>query len=160
MFTGGHAMKLMKHDNQISPFVSPLDAIFERLNWALPALDRVFPDLESAAGPLPTRLPRTNLQETNDAYILSLEMPGLSRGDVEVNFENDTLIIKGEKKTETKDQENKDIVRREYHSMRYERSFNVHGVDRDKVSAKMEDGILNVTLPKSAARLGRKIDVV
>jgi len=153
-------MKMMKHENQISPFVSPLDTIFERLNWGLPTLDRVFPDFENEGGPLSTRLPRTNVQETDEAYILSLEMPGLSKGDVEVNFENDTLIIKGEKKTETRDQENKGVVRREYHSMRYERSFNVHGVDRDKVSAKMEDGILYVTLPKSAERLGRKIDVV
>jgi HSP20 family protein len=153
-------MKLMKYENQISPFVSPLDTIFERLNWGLPTLDRVFPDLEKEGGPLSTRLPRTNVQEVDDAYILSLEMPGLSREDVEVNFENDTLIIKGDRKTETKDRENKGVVRREYHSMRYERSFNVHGVDRDKVSARMEDGILRVTLPKSAERMGRKVDVV
>ena len=56
-------------------------------------------------------------------------------------------------------EEEKGVVRREYQSMRYERSFNVHGVDRDNVSAKMENGILYVTLPKSPERLGRKIDV-
>jgi HSP20 family protein len=149
-------MKLVKHDNQISPYVSPLDAIFERLNWGLPTLDRAFSDFDEA-GPLSTRLPRTNVQETDDAYVLSLEMPGLHKGDVEVNFENDSLIIKGEKKSETK--EEKGVVRREYRAMRYERSFNVHGVDRDNVSAKMENGILYVTLPKSPERLGRKIDV-
>ena len=145
-------MKLVKHESQISPYVSPLDAIFERLNWGLPTLD-----FDNGSGQLSTRLPRTNVQETDDAYILSLEMPGLHKGDVEVNFENDTLIIKGEKKTETT--EEKGVVRREYRTMRYERSFNVHGVARDHVSAKMENGILSVTLPKSAERLGRKIDV-
>ncbi len=148
-------MKLGKNDNQLSPYVSPLDAIFERLNWGLPTLDRALSDLDNEG--LSTRLPRTNVQETDETYVLSLEMPGLHKGDVEVNFENDTLIIKGEKKTETR--EEKGVVRREYRSTRYERSFNVHGVDRDNVSAKMENGILYVTLPKSPERLGRKIDV-
>ena len=39
-------MKLMKRDNQMSPYVSPLDAIFERLNWGLPTMDRVFSDFD------------------------------------------------------------------------------------------------------------------
>lgn len=147
-------MKLIRRENQISPYVSPLDAIFERLNWGLPTLDHL-----DENGQLSTRLPRTNVQETDDAYVLELEMPGLSKGDVEVNFENDTLIVKGEKKEQTENKDKGGVVRREYHTMRYERSFNVHGVDRDHVSAKMEDGILFVTLPKSAERLGRKIDV-
>lgn len=151
-------MKLMKRDNQISPYVSPLDAIFERLNWGLPTMDRVFSDFDEQ-GQLSTRLPRTNVQETDDSYVLELEMPGLSKGDVEVNFENDTLIVKGEKKEQKEEKAKSGVVRREYHTMRYERSFNVHGVDRDHVSAKMEDGILYVTLPKSPERLGRKIDV-
>jgi HSP20 family protein len=152
-------MKLMKRDNQMSPYVSPLDAIFERLNWGLPTMDRVFSDFDEQ-GQLSTRLPRTNVQETDDSYVLELEMPGLSKGDVEVNFENDTLIVKGEKKEQSEHKDNKGgIVRREYHTMRYERSFNVHGIDPDQVNAKMENGILFVTLPKSAERLGRKIDV-
>ena len=147
-------MKLIRRENQISPYVSPLDAIFERLNWGLPTLDHF-----DEQGQLSTRLPRTNVQETDDSYVLELEMPGLSKGDVEVNFENDTLIVKGVKKEQTENKEKSGVVRREYHTMRYERSFNVHGVDRDQVSAKLEDGILFVTLPKSAERLGRKIDV-
>ena len=151
-------MKVMKRENQISPYVSPLDAIFERLNWGLPTLDRVFSDFDEQ-GQLSTRLPRTNVRETDDSYVLELEMPGLSKGDVEVNFENDTLIVKGENKEQKEEKAKGGVVRREYHTTRYERSFNVHGVDRDQVSAKMEDGILFVTLPKSSERLGRRIDV-
>ena len=149
-------MKLVKHENQISPFVSPLDAILGRLNWGLPALDRVFSDFENETAQLSTRLPRTNVQETDEAYVLTLEMPGLAKENVEVNFENDTLVIKGEKSVE---KEEKGVLRSEYHSARFERSFNVHGISRDQVSAKMEHGILTVTLPKSPERLGRKIDV-
>lgn len=143
-------MKLIKYDNQVSPF----DAIFERFNQ-LPSFDRTWPEFENGTA-LSTRLPRTNVQETDDAYVLTLEMPGLSKENIEVNFEDDQLVVKGEK---SEQKEDKGVVRREYHSTRYERSFHVNGVNRDKVSARMENGILHVTLPKTAERLGRKIDV-
>ena len=146
-------MKPMKRENQMSPYLSPLDAIFERFNWGLPTLDH-FNDNQ-----LSTRLPRTNVQETDNAYVLELEMPGLAKSDVEVNYENDTLIIKGEKSETNEAKDRSGVVRREYHTARYERSFNVHGIDRENVSAKMDNGILYVTLPTSAERMGRKIQV-
>jgi HSP20 family protein len=145
-------MKVIKHENQVSPF----DALFDR-NWGLPALNRIFSDFEGETG-LSTRTPRTNIQETDNAYVLELEMPGLSREDVEVSFENDTIIVRGEKQEKTENKEEKGVIRREYHT-RFERSFSVHGIDPDQVSAKMENGILLVTLPKSRERLGRKISV-
>ena len=148
-------MKVIKHENQVQPYVSPFEAIFDRLNWGLP---RLFSDFENETAQLTTRTPRTNVQETENAYVLTLEMPGLSREDVEVSYENDTLIVKGEKEEKSESKEDKGVVRREYYS-RFERSFNVHGIDAEQVAAKMENGILVVTLPKSRERLGRKINV-
>jgi HSP20 family protein len=151
-------MKFIKQDNQVQPYVSPFD-VFDRLNWGFP-LNRIFSDVDNEqAGASSTRVPRTNVQETDNAYVVELEMPGLSRDEVEVSYENDTLIVRGEKinKTEQKD-EGKGVVRREYHS-RFERTFTVHGIDSEGISAKMENGILFVTLPKSRERMGRKISV-
>lgn len=148
-------MKVIKHENQIQPYASPFDALFDRLNWSFP---RMFSEFENETGQLATRTPRTNVQETENAYVLTLEMPGLSREDVEVSYENDTLIVKGDREEKTENKETRGVVRREYHS-RFERSFNVHGIDSEQVSAKMENGILVVTLPKSRERLGRKISV-
>ena len=144
-------MKLIKYENPVSPF----DAIFDRLNGSGPALDRAFAG--GGNGSPATRLPRTNVQETEQAYVLTLEMPGLAKENVDVTFEEDTLIIKGAKSSETQDE--KGVLRREYHSARFERSFNVKGIDRDQVQAKMDNGILVVTLPKTSAKAGRKIDV-
>jgi len=152
-------MKVIKHEGQVAPYVSPFDALFDRVNWGFPALYRVFSDFENeTAGTLSTRMPRTNVQETDNAYLLTLEMPGLSREDVEVSYESDTLIVKGEREEKSEKKDEKGAVRREYHT-RFERSFNVQGIDPDQVSAKMENGILVVTLPKSRERLGRKISV-
>ena len=153
-------MKVMKYERPLSPIEAALDRwgfpAVDRVTWGLPLVDRIFSDSNgdtwSAA-----RLPKTNIAETEDAYLFTIEMPGLKKENVEVNFEGDTLIVKGESSEKT---EEKGVIRREYHSTRFERTFGVGpGVDRDKVTAKMEDGILTVTLPKSQERIGKKIDI-
>lgn len=146
----------MKITKYVAP-VGPFDAVFDRLGWGLPALDRLFNESNGGESWAAVRLPRTNVHETDDAFLFTMEMPGLSRENVEINLEGDTLVVKGEKSDES---EAKGLVRREYQAMRFERTFTVgNAIDREKVKAKMENGILTVTLPKTAERVGRKIDV-
>lgn len=148
-------MKLTKY---VAP-VSPLDAVFDRLGFGVPGIDRYFGDAGGTADEAWTavRIPRTNVSETEDSFVLQMEMPGLTREHVEVNVEGDTLVVRGEK-METS--EEKGLVRREFRSTRFERTFNVgNAIDRERVKAKMENGILTVTIPKSPEKVGRKIDV-
>lgn len=146
----------MKITKYVAP-VNPFDSVFERVGWGLPALDRLFNESNGGESWTAVRLPRTNVHETDDAFLFTLEMPGLNRENVEINLEGDTLVIKGEKSEQSEDE---GLVRREYQAARFERTFSVgNEIDRDKVKAKMENGILTVTLPKSAERVGRKIDV-
>ena len=145
-------MKIVKYENPVTPF----EAIFDRLNWGFPMLDRFLTESDGEEAFAAVRLPRTNLQETDDAFVFSMEMPGLTRQDIEVNIEGDTLIVKGEK---SEKKEEKGLLRREYRSARFERTFNVTGVDRENVKAKMENGVLIVTLPKTPEKIGKKIDV-
>jgi HSP20 family protein len=146
----------MKITKYVAP-ASPFDAVFDRLGWGLPALDRLFSESNGGESWASVRLPRTNVQETDDAFLFTMEMPGLARENVEINLEGDTLVVKGEKSDQS---EEKGLVRREYQATRFERTFNVgNAIDRDKVKAKMENGILTVTLPKNPERVGRKIDV-
>jgi len=107
------------------------------------------------------RLPRTNVSETDEAFVFSLEMPGIAKENVEVSVEGDRLIVKGgsEGKAEEKTDE-KGLIRCEFHATRFERSFRLGTeVDADHVKAKMLDGVLTVTLSKKQEKLGRKIDV-
>jgi HSP20 family protein len=146
-------MKITKYE---AP-VSPLEAVFDRFNWGFPMLDRVFSETNGDSTWAAVRLPKTNVHETEDAYVFSLEMPGLTRDDIEVNIEGDTLIVKGEK---SEKKEEKGVIRREYRSARFERTFTVgSGIDREKVKAKVQDGVLTVTLPKTPEKIGRKIEI-
>ncbi len=151
----------MKVTKYISP-ASSIDAVFDRLGFGLPAIDRYLGDVanEAARGVTPVRLPRTNIQETDSAFVFTMEMPGLSREHVEVNIEHDTLVVKGGHAEQSEPTDEKGLLRREYRVSRFERTFHVgDAVDRDQVRAKMENGILTVTLPKSPEKVGRKIDV-
>jgi HSP20 family molecular chaperone IbpA len=75
-----------------------------------------------------------------------------------VTVEGDVLSIRGEKTV--KREEGAETVRSEIRSTRFERHFNLGGsVEPESVKAKMEDGILTVTLPKKAEKVGRKIDI-
>ncbi len=153
-------MKVTKYESPLSPLEAALDRwgfpTVERATWGLPLIDRIFTDSNGEAWST-ARLPKTNVAETEDAYLFTIEMPGLKKENVEVNFEGDTLIVKGES---SEKKEEKGVIRREYHSTRFERTFGIGpGVDREKVMAKMEDGILTVTLPKSQERIGRKIEI-
>jgi HSP20 family protein len=103
------------------------------------------------------RLPRTNISETEDSFVFTLEMPGLTRKDVEVTLEDDELVVKGER---TEKQEDKGLLRREIRSTKFERAFTIgNAVEQDQIKAKMEDGVLTVTLPKKPEKVGRKVDV-
>jgi len=133
---------------------------YDRLNWGFPVLQRVLGDLAEtgdANGAAPLRHPRTNILEEENSFVFTMEMPGLTRENVEVQLEDDRLVIKGEAAKET---EEKGMIRREYSSARFERTFNLGtDIDSEKISAKMENGVLTVTLPKKPEKLGRRVEI-
>jgi len=85
-------------------------------------------------------------------------MPGLSREQVEVNIEGDTLVVKGGVTEQSENQ--KGLLRSEFRATRFERTFTIgEQIDRDQVKAKMQDGILTITLPKTPEKVGRKVEI-
>ncbi|WP_035068690.1 Hsp20/alpha crystallin family protein [Nitratidesulfovibrio termitidis] len=102
-----------------------------------------------------TAYPLLNVHENDDGYTVDVSVPGVAPGDVELTLTDRNLIIKGERKaTEGR------YFRQERLSGSFQRilSLNVP-VDRDRVSARSENGILRVTLPKAEAVKPRKIAV-
>lgn len=105
--------------------------------------------------------PKVDFHETDKAYDISAELPGMDEKDVEVVLQDNLLTIKGEKKEHRKEKSKGDyhLTERRYGSFR--RSFTVPpGVDTAKVKAKFSKGVLSVTLPKTKkAQAQRKVAV-
>ena len=105
--------------------------------------------------------PAVDFTDTEKAYEVTAELPGIDEKDIEVKVANGILSIKGEKQEE-KEEKKKDYYLRERNFGSFERSFQVpDSVDTDKIEASFKKGVLTVTLPKKpeAQTAAKKIDV-
>lgn len=104
-------------------------------------------------------VPALDICERDDALVVRAELPGMQAEDVEVSVQGNTLTISGEKKEEFEDK-GKTTYRseRRYGAFRREVLLSAD-INADKIEATCRDGVLTVTLPKSAAAKSRKIEV-
>jgi HSP20 family protein len=104
--------------------------------------------------------PRVDLLESDDAYVLEVDVPGLKRDDININFHDQTLTISGERSSEKKEEKKGEYVRVERQYGNFYRSFTLpRSVDSNKIEASYENGVLIVTVPKAEESKPRKIDV-
>jgi len=108
-----------------------------------------------------TAAPAIDVSQTDKAYEITAELPGMDEKNIEVSLANGILTIKGEKQEE-KEEKQKDYYMRERSFGSFQRSFQVpDGVDADKIEANFKKGVLTLSLPKSAEAqtAAKKIDV-
>ena len=100
-----------------------------------------------------TTLPAVNVKETDDAFEIEVAAPGMTKKDFKVNLENNVLTISSERKEEKKEEEKGRFTRREFSYQSFQRSFTIpeNMVEGDKISAKYNDGLLCIHLPKREA---------
>ena len=94
---------------------------------------------------LPTM--KADVKETEEAFIVEAEMPGVKKEDVTLICENGILTIAAKISSE-KNEENENYVRKERTDGEIKRSFVLKKINEENISAKLENGILSVTLPK------------
>ena len=103
-------------------------------------------------------LPRTDVAETKDAYLLMLDVPGVERKSLSIDFDKQVLTIRGER-AEVQDDTVR-WLRRERLAGSFQRSFRVHGdIIQDAITATVKNGTLTVQLPKAEKARARKITI-
>lgn len=103
--------------------------------------------------------PRTNVVEREKDFEVSMELPGVVIGDVNVEASDARLVISGEKKFGF-DEETDKLHRRERVTGKFERNFEFSTqVDFDRIKADFKSGVLTVVVPKSEKVLPRKIEI-
>ena len=109
--------------------------------------------------------PAINVKESDKAYTVELAAPGMKKEDFNVHINDEgNLIIKMEQKQEKKEEDkNTRYLRREFSYSKYEQTLILpDDVAKDKISAKVEHGVLTVELPKlveEKVKVSRQIDI-
>ena len=93
-------------------------------------------------------VPAVNISENKDDYILSFAIPGMKKDDFHINLEGNILSVSCEKE-EKKDEGDAKFTRKEYNYSSFSRNFSLPDeVNKEKIDAKYEDGVLKLSLPK------------
>lgn len=101
--------------------------------------------------------PEVNIFETKDGYVLEAEMPGVNKDGLEITLEGTEITIVGRRQTDTPRGQ---TLFRESSNAHYRRVFELDpAIDTSKVAARMDQGVLRLTLPKSEKVKPRKITV-
>lgn len=134
------------------PIAAEFDELFERINHLLGAA----PAMPSLTGTM-VWAPLADMRETDDAYVVECELPGIKHDDIDIEISERELSITGELKESEREGTMRRSTRR---SGRFEyRSVLPTEVKAEDVGATLADGVLTVTLPKAQAAKPRHIKV-
>ena len=127
-------------------------------------VDRLFDDFARSTLAMAgngSLMPSMDITETEKEFVITAELPGLERKDVEISLEDNVLTIRGEKQSETKpDDKNKNVhVSERSYGVFYRVLELPTKVDPSSVQATMSKGVLKITIPKPARPESKKIEV-
>lgn len=121
--------------------------------------DSFHKDFDKGTDSLTSWCPVTDIFETKDEYIFKMEVPGLSNDDINVELDDNTLSIKGEKKGE-KEVKKEDYHRIESYNGTFSRSFSLpRNVDAKKINAFKNEGILELRIAKAEEKKTKTIPI-
>lgn len=104
-------------------------------------------------------VPGIDISETDNQFLISAELPGMKKEDIDISVDNGRLSISGERKFE-KEEEGKTFHRVETRYGSFNRSFQLpDNVDAESVKATYENGILNISIEKAEDKVKKKIEI-
>lgn len=145
------SLQPFRNNRDISPlrdmrrFMSQFDDFFNEMTPDLLSA-RTWP--ESGLESLAEFTPSVDIEENDEMYLISADLPGLKKDDIKIDISGNTMKVSGEKHREIKEE-----GYYERSSGRFSRSFNLpESVDTKKVEANFEDGVLKIVLPKTEVK--------
>lgn len=102
--------------------------------------------------------PKVDILENQEGYVLRAEVPGFTKDELKIEYHDSVLTLSGQKKTETEVNE-ENHVHREIKTGKFVRAFKIPGIDADKVSAKLENGIISLSLVKQEEKKTKLIEI-
>lgn len=104
--------------------------------------------------------PRLDVRETDKAFEIQADLPGVKKEDIKVSIDGPRVTIEGECQQANEQREGEQVVYSERSTRRYQRSFNLPSeVDDAKAEARLEDGVLKLTLPKKSGGAARRLTI-
>ena len=137
--------------------VRELNSLQQEMN----RLFSTFFDTPTAGNGSPARrwIPAMDLVETDEHYVLTADLPGLSQEDISLEFEGDVLTLSGERKTEQAERK-EGYYRLERATGSFSRSLTLpEGIDPGAVTATFDKGVLEVRIPKPEQRKPKKVAI-
>jgi len=106
-----------------------------------------------------TWAPKVDIYDTKDAFMINAELPGVDKNDIKVDVNGRLLTLRGERKTETEENETS-YYRREMYCGTFERTFTLpEPVDPALIKAEYKDGVLHLVVPKPEERKPKQIEI-
>ena len=106
------------------------------------------------------RIPAVDVAETDTAYQVKAELPGIRKEDLDVTVDDGVLTIKAEHNDNQEQTENGQLIRQERPYGKFVRSLRLGAnVDEETITAEYRDGVLHITLPKAKEVQPRKVEV-
>lgn len=103
--------------------------------------------------------PRVDLSETEDLYRIELDVPGMTRDDLNISYQDNQLTVSGERREEAKD-EDSEYVRVERSFGHFYRSFRLpKTVNAEDIEATYENGVLTIEVPKAEESKPQRIEI-
>lgn len=104
--------------------------------------------------------PACDISETDEHYLMSVDLPGMKKEDIKIEISGDTLTVSGERKFESAENKKQKIQRYEKSYGFFKRSVTLsQAVEAEKIEARYENGVLELYLPKTQAAKPRHIEI-
>lgn len=103
---------------------------------------------------------KTDIRETENAYLVEAELPGFHKDDIEIRYEEPYLTIKAvRKEASSVEDSDQNIIRRERSYGEYVRRFHVQHIDEDGITASLKNGVLKLEIPKQPNARAKRIQI-